>query len=68
MAKIAQGADKGDHFRTTEIKHGYEGRGWAQRAALLSKPKLLGIKVKLEKILVRTSNTKIIGNNLLTAF
>ena len=45
MAKIAQGADKGDHFRTTEIKHGYEGRGWAQRAALLSKPKLLGKKV-----------------------
>ena len=43
MTKIADGADPGDHFRTTEIKTGYEGRGWAQRAALWRKrPDLLG--------------------------
>ena len=43
MSKIASGADRGDHFRTTTIKHGYEGRGWAQRAALMkTSPELLG--------------------------
>ena len=43
MTKIADGADPGDHFRTTAIKTGYEGRGWAQRAALRRKrPDLLG--------------------------
>ena len=43
MTKIADGADPGDHFRTTAIKTGYEGRGWAQRAALWRKrPDLLG--------------------------
>lgn len=43
MTKIADGADPGDHFRTTAIKTGYEGRGWAQRAALWPKrPDLLG--------------------------
>ena len=41
MAKIAQGADPGDHFRTTDIKHGYEGRGWAQRSALRKTSPLL---------------------------
>ena len=34
MQKISKGADPGDHFRTTEIKLGHEGRGWAQRSAL----------------------------------
>ena len=43
MTKIADGADPGDHFRTTAIKTGYEGRGWAQRAALWrNRPQLLG--------------------------
>jgi len=50
MTKIADGADPGDHFRTTAIKTGYEGRGWAQRAALWrNRPQLLASLLSVSK-------------------
>ena len=60
--KIAKGADKGDHFRTTEIKHGYEGRGWAQRSALRKTSpellgKLLGASKKLQQLIFGSIST-----------
>jgi len=56
MTKIADGADPGDHFRTTAIKTGYEGRGWAQRAALWRKrpdllAKLLSVSKRLQQLI-----------------
>ena len=40
-----KGADPGDHFRTTKIKKGHEGRGWAQRKAIREQSPALLAKV-----------------------
>jgi len=56
MQKISKGADPGDHFRTTEIKLGHEGRGWAQRTALWKNSpsllsKVLAASKKLQQLI-----------------
>ena len=45
LEKLTKGADPGDHFRTTEIKTGFEGRGWAQRQAIRERSPALLAKV-----------------------